>query len=231
MKSLTELVREPESTMTLINSWVYDGNNVNQGIILPCNSKQGEEELVRLQISTHSTLGAIAYCTGGILFQNGWLRVIGSGHNQLPRTISSWNKQCDSFGYLLIGDDAAGGFFALNSGSLGEAIGKVYYFAPDTLEWEQLNMGYTDFLHWAFTGNLEKYYEGLRWNTWTEDLKKINSEQGMTFFPPLWTKQGNLELSNKSIVPIHEIWGINKQFKEQLGELPDGAKINFKIKD
>jgi len=40
----------------------------------------------------------------------------------------------------LIGDDSAGGFFAINGGALGNDPGKVYYLSPDNLKWEPMEM-------------------------------------------------------------------------------------------
>ena len=82
-------------------------------------------------------MGAIAYETGGILIDHGWLRVLGSGHQKLPRSIVEWNLNRSS-GYLLVADDAVGGFFSINGGALGSDQGLMYYWAPDTLEWESL---------------------------------------------------------------------------------------------
>ena len=37
------------------------------------------QTLVRLQVSTKSYLGAIAYETGGIVFEQGWITLLGAG--------------------------------------------------------------------------------------------------------------------------------------------------------
>src|SRR5689334_17854253 len=107
-------------------------------------------------------MGAVVYETGGILIDNGWLRVLGSGHDRLTRTMPRWNEgRAD--GFYLVADDAVGGFFAINGGALGPDAKNLYYFAPDSLEWEPLNFGYSTFLQWACAGPLEKFYEWIRW--------------------------------------------------------------------
>lgn len=88
-----------------------------------------EKVLLDLQVTTHSTLGPVAYETGGVLIDDGWLRLLGSGHSDLQRTLSDWNAN-RSDGYLLIGDDVVGGFFAINGGALGSNVGFVYYWPP-----------------------------------------------------------------------------------------------------
>ena len=96
-----------------------------------------ESVLLEVQVTTHSTMGTVAYETGGILIDFGWLRFLGSGHPRLTRTLSSWNRD-RSNGFYLIADDAAGGFFAVNGGAFGDDRGNVYYWSPDSLEWEGL---------------------------------------------------------------------------------------------
>jgi hypothetical protein len=41
---------------------------------------------------------------------------------------------------FLVGDDAAGGFFAINGGALGPDLQMMYYWAPDDLEWAPLDV-------------------------------------------------------------------------------------------
>ena len=40
----------------------------------------------------------------------------------------SFNQSGDKPKYLLVADDVIGGYFALNGGSLGSNLGKIYYF-------------------------------------------------------------------------------------------------------
>ncbi|WP_211344408.1 DUF2625 family protein [Paenibacillus lentus] len=38
----------------------------------------------------------------------------------------------------------------MNGGAFEGRLGEIFYLAPDTLEWESLDMQYSDFLNWAF---------------------------------------------------------------------------------
>jgi hypothetical protein len=60
-------------------------------------------------------MGAIAYETGGILVDNGWLRLLGSGNQKLHRDIAAWNAG-RAEGFVLCGDDVLGGFVLLTEG-------------------------------------------------------------------------------------------------------------------
>ena len=62
----------------------------------------------------------------------------------------------------MIADDAAGGYFLLNAGELGDDLGKVYYFSPDNLQYEPLRKTYFEFLQFCFNGQLEDFYENMQ---------------------------------------------------------------------
>jgi hypothetical protein len=66
------------------------------------------------QLTTRSPMGAIMYTTGGILADDGWIRILGSGSTRLPRSLPDWNKGKTFITYgerapfLLVADDAIG---------------------------------------------------------------------------------------------------------------------------
>lgn len=69
-----------------------------------------------------------------MLVDDGWLRWLGSGHPKLTRALNDWNSPRTDGAFYLVGDDAAGGFFAINGGAFGDNVGSVYYWAPDNLD-------------------------------------------------------------------------------------------------
>ncbi|MGB4812607.1 MAG: DUF2625 domain-containing protein [Methylophilaceae bacterium] len=209
MRTLEELINKNDTALKLINEWANASES--QYEILPASDQSGKV-LYSLQISTRSTMGAVAYETGGILIEHGWLRILGSGHPKLTRNLIDWNENRTS-GYLLIADDAVGGFFAINSGGFGEDIGNIYYWAPDSLLWEPLDIGYSDFLNWAFSENLANFYSDLRWPSWVLDIKTISADQCFNFVPFLWTKEGSIESSSRRAVSIFEQFSLNKDFE------------------
>ena len=187
----------------------------NQVEILPVNQTKAKGALYQTQVTTHSTMGAIIYFTGGLVIDNGWLRILGSGSEKLNRSLPEWNKgksfksSGEQPGFLLVADDAAGGFFAVNGGALGKDVGNVYYLSPDNLKWESLNRGYTDFLDFCLNGDINKYYDGLRWHTWKNDVKNLPGTSGFHFLPPLWTKEGkDINKDSRKAVPIQELYDL-----------------------
>ena len=111
MKPIKDLINIEEPGMALINQWI--GEAVNNVEVLP-PSEENENVLYELQITTGSSMGAIAYETGGVLIDGGWLRLLGSGHKKLPRTLIEHDHK--SNGFIVFADDVGGGFFAVNGG-------------------------------------------------------------------------------------------------------------------
>ena len=99
--------------------------------------------------------------SGGIIIDN-WIRIYGCGDINVVEKNKLYNK--DHNMDILIGEDVLGGLFALKDDF-------IYYFAPDTNEWENLNIYYTQFLDWILNNKqgVNKFYELFRWDKWEDD--------------------------------------------------------------
>src|SRR4051812_31746432 len=114
MRSVNELINLDDPGFPLVRGWVEAA--VRPVEILP-PSVARVDALVETQVTTRSPMGAVVYETGGILVDGGWLRILGSGHPRLGRTLPAWNLGRGA-GFYLVADDAIGGFFAINGGAL-----------------------------------------------------------------------------------------------------------------
>ena len=118
MKPVDELINNQDPGWPIVQKWIASAKNKVE--VLPVDQKRAKEALFRTQVSTYSPMGSIIFMSGGLLVDNGWIRILGSGHSRLNRTLPDWNKgkTFEEFGqapaYLLIADDAIGGFFLLN---------------------------------------------------------------------------------------------------------------------
>ncbi|WP_323842382.1 MULTISPECIES: DUF2625 domain-containing protein [unclassified Moraxella] len=211
MKTLQELINLDEPAWELIQEWLNNANKPYE--IIPKNQEQAEQELLANQVTTRSSMGAIIYETGGMLIDNGWLRILGSGGKKLNRTLSGWNKgkSFENIGdvpsFLLIADDVLGGYFAINGGGLGDNLGMIYYFDPDLLAWEDLNITYSHFIEWALTGDLEQFYQGFRWQNWQDEAKQLDGNQVFSFFPFLSTQEGKeIDKVSRKVISIQEYY-------------------------
>jgi hypothetical protein len=204
----------------LLREWIATANN--QVEVLP---KESEDNW--LDFGERSVLGAVQRETGGILVDGGWLRILGSGHAKLSRTLFDWNlgrttpHRSIVPRLLLIADDVVGGFYAVNWGGLPEPNGAIYYFAPDSLSWEPMeDFQYAQFIWWALNGDVEGFYESLRWPNWQAEVASVLGDQALSIVPPLWTDAGK-EIANTSRrpVPVSEVFGLNViSYPRQLGD-------------
>lgn len=212
MRPLDQLIDTEDAALPLLREWAQGASHAFE-ILEPSDDR--ERVLLALQVTTRSAMGAVAYETGGLLIDHGWLRVLGSGHAKLARNIVDWNKERSS-GFLLVADDVVGGFFALNGGGLGDDAGAMYYWAPDTLAWESLDIGYSDFLEWASTDRLQVFYADSRWSGWEADMKHIGADQCLNFYPFLWTKEGSVQASTRKAVSVAEQYALNLELAAKM---------------
>ena len=213
MRPLSELIDTDDPAWPEVQEWIAGATNAVD--VLPVDHANRDAALLAIQVTTHSTMGAIVYETGGLLIDHGWLRILGSGHSRLPRSLTSWNEgrtmlgDGQSPGYLLVADDVLGGFFAINGGSLGPETGAVFYFSPDTVEWECLDLGYSQFVFWCLQGNIAGFYESLRWPGWEQEISTLGGDEAISIYPFLWTKGEPLEKRSHGVVPIAELYALN----------------------
>lgn len=222
MRPVNELINTTEPAWTFVKQWIDSA--VNTVEILPVDTLKAKDALFHTQVTTRSPMGAIVYMTGGLLIDNGWIRLLGSGNDKLTRTLPDWNKGKSfvNFGespkFLLIADDVIGGFFLLNGGGLGQDMGKVYYWSPDNLQYEALNLSYSAFLNFCLNGDLEQFYKGYRWADWKTDVATMSGDEVFSFYPFLWTVEGkDMEKNTRKIVPVEEQYFINRDSRKQLG--------------
>ena len=222
MKKVDELINKTDPGWTVVQDWIKGAKNKVE--ILPADLSKAKEALYQTQVTTHSPMGAIVLMTGGLLIDDGWIRILGSGNAKFERTLPDWNKgkSFKEFGdlpsFLLIADDAIGGFYILNGGALGTDSGKIYYFSPDNLEYEPLDITYSEFLEFCFNNDLDKFYEGNRWKGWREEVSKLKADEVFNFYPFLWSKEGNdINKNIRKVIPISEQYSLNLDLRKQLG--------------
>lgn len=220
-RPISELINTEEPGWALVTEWMRDATHMVE--VLPVDEQAARDTLYEIQVTSRSPMGAIILNTGGILVDHGWIRILGSGCPRMNRSIYTWNQGKSMFpdgsaGFLLIADDAAGGFFATNGGGLGEDIGKTYYLDPASLYWEPLGVTYSEFLNFCFSGDLQGYYQDLRWKGWEEDAAKLDGNQVYNFYPTLWTREGkNINEISRKAIAVQEQYELNEDFIRQLG--------------
>jgi hypothetical protein len=212
MKPVEQLINKDDSAWPIVLEWANEAKNKVE--ILPYDTEKAKDALYKTQVTTKSPMGAIIFNSGGIFIDDGWIRILGSGSERLKRSLPEWNKgktfsiYGESPKYLLVADDVIGGFFAINGGGIDQKNqGIFYYLAPDTLKWETLNINYSQFILFCFSGKIDIFYKDFRWKKWKDDIKNINGDQAYSFYPFLFTKEGkNTEDDSKKPISIDETW-------------------------
>jgi hypothetical protein len=221
IKPLSELINTSDSGWPLVQDWIKSAEVKVE--ILSRDLSSAESNLLKAQITTRSSMGSVVYETGGIIVENGLLRILGSGSKNLNRGIMDWNlnksfKENEKPKFLLIADDIFGGFFGINGGALSnESIGKIFYLSPDSLKWENLDLSYSDFLNFCFSKKINKFYDAFKWKTFGEDTLKFDNDKAFSFYPYLFTEEGkDIEKVSKKMCSIQEIWELYNNLQKQL---------------
>jgi hypothetical protein len=211
MRELHELINEAEPGWEVVQQFIDAAKNKVE--VLPVDREKAKEALYQLQVTTRSPMGAIVYETGGILIDEGWIRILGSGSERLQRSLADWSK--DKTG-LIVADDVLGGCFILNAGEFGQDLGQLYYFSSDVLEYEALNITYTEFLYFCFNNSLDQFYGGFRWEGWREEVSQLGADQVINVYPPLWSKEGkDFTKNSRKAVPAAEQYFANIDFRKE----------------
>lgn len=211
MRPLSDLLNNKESALPFVTETVQ--THPGRCVLHP-PSPAAADVLHRTQVTTRSPMGAIAYHTGGISVLGGWIRILGSGSEEIPRTLPDWN-QGRSDGFYLVADDAFGGFFALNGGALGNDASQICYFSPRSLRWEALQCTYTQFLIWACT-DFKDFYEDMVWPGCEAVISQLAPDRCLFFYPPLSTKECVLPPAQIRNVPVADAWSFQFDIAQQL---------------
>ena len=181
--------------------------------ILPKEKSQAEKALLESQLPTSTYIGSMIYECGGMLVDNGWIRILGSGCSRLNRSLPAWNKGKSMAGskmsnsFLLVADDVLGGFFALKTeGTQIPDSCTVYYFGPNSLKWKSTGLNYRAFIGYCFSGNIKRFYGDFRWNGWEQDVAQMDGNQVISCYPLLWTKEALEMKSSRKVVTIQKQW-------------------------
>lgn len=207
MRALAELLDQQEPALPLLQSWI-DEPAGNGGSLLPPDERVGADTLVRLQVTTRSMLGALAYETGGVSVADGLVRLLGSGNSRsLLRTAEVAGCPLDGSypDVIIVADDVLGGLFALNGGRFGASgQGEVFHLAADDTVWASLGVGHTDFVAWCLTGELAQLYGPLTDLDEYRSLPRPTFDATYSFYPFLWTQEAKHARPSVRVVSAEE---------------------------
>lgn len=223
-RTVEELMDVPDPAWPVIETLLTE--SVPPPIVLPGGNDAGRREIAALQVSARSYLGAVAFHSGGILLDGGWVRILGCGHERCRLSVISasellgWVCVGAPPAGVAVGIDVLGGVFAINGGFLdGPPGGEVAYFGPDDLTWSPLGMGYTAWLQAMLRAERrEAFYSGLRWPGWEQEIAAAPVNHGISIVPLLWTEGSRpLEKTSRRPVPLEELITLHQDVARQMG--------------
>lgn len=216
-----------------VRQLLLDGRNSVE--IVPAQRDRGERALVALQMTSRTALGAVALETAVVRIDHGWLRLLGAGG--LAGGLLEWNGLSGEpspdpplHGALVVAHDVAGGVYALNGGAFADGRpGDVHFFAPDTLRWEPMGIGYSRFIGWLADGDLATFYEPMRWPGWQPEVEALTSDEGVSIYPFPVTAGPPTGQRARRAVPMRELWTMYRELAAELEHAPDGATLRVTV--
>lgn len=178
-------------------------------VIFDGDTEIGQAECEELNVPKDSVLECVITNCNGVCIDN-WIRILGQG-NEKHHGVAYYNNLSDESlsGMLIVANDVVGGIYAINISRFENEKDMVWYFAPDTLEWESLEINYTDFLAFAAHGDLTGFYKSMRWKNWSAECEKIGFDEGCSIYPFLWANECKIDTADKKAVPFEEIMQLN----------------------
>ena len=193
-------------------------NNSQKNLQIEFNKDYDYLLVNKLGVEEDTAVGQVITNIKGIIIDN-TIRILGSGRKNELASIEEYNYEVSKYlgkDIFIIADDVFGGIFALKKDNIN-ADGMIYYLAPDTLEWENLEITYFEFLSFFLSNKSQAFYKTFIWSTFSEDVKSIKYNQGILIYPYLWAKECNVETASKKIVPLIELIQLNAEYRKKFG--------------
>lgn len=178
------------------------------------SNNEDKSIIEKLNVNEQSVLGQILLKVSGVII-NDYLRIWGNGEPNIFLQ-NTRVKQFYTGNKLIVANDIWGGLFAISNGDFEGNERDIWYFAPDLLEWENLDINYAEFLSWACGSGLGEFYQSFLSEDIVSMSSEVNVNQAILIYPFLWAKECNLETADKKIVPLEELIAINADYQKQL---------------
>ncbi len=223
VRPLDSLINKEEPAWPVIKGWIDSATNKVQ--VLPVDTAKAKTALYDTQVTTRSPMGAVIYETGGILVDNGWIRILGSGHAEaqplragLERGKIVPRDRGKALVHLLVADDAIGGFFAINGGKFGFNQGNVYFILRritcNGKTWRSTTPTSSCSASAATCKGSVKAGAG---KAGEKDVPKLSADKSFLFTPALWVRPERAEEQRaRKAIPVEEQYKVMMDMRKQL---------------
>ncbi len=181
-------------------------NGKNHVEIIPPDVQCAKTNSEYFQANEQTAFGMLINQSGGAVVE-GVVRLLGSTADPNLRDIKAFNERFGGNGFVILGDDIFGGIFALNLGLLPECPGNMIYFAPDTLEFEDMEIKLSQFFEFLRNSDLSEFYGQFSPEEY-DALRAMNVEFNkiLHILPPQWSDEFNTEKHDVRAIGIDEYY-------------------------
>lgn len=145
---------------------------------------------------------------------NKYLKILGNDKkfginwaNNIYRT----NYNSDS---LLVAYDIFGGLFIIKDYQVSD--GKIWYFAPDTMTWENLEVTYKDFIKWVCTEDFSLFYLDFPIKYIKDNPVQMEEDSVLLIYPYLWSEEYKSGTPTINVISFRELFELNQDIYRQL---------------
>lgn len=181
-------------------------NGKNHVEIIPPDPQCVKTNSEYFQANEQTAFGMLINQSGGAVVE-GAVRLLGSTADPKYRDIKAFNARFGGNGFVILGDDIFGGIFALNTGLIPECPGNMIYFAPDTLEFEDMEIKLSQFFEFLRNNDLADFYGQFSPEEY-DALRAMNVEfnKVLHILPPQWSAEFNTEKHDVRAISVDEYY-------------------------
>ena len=144
----------------------------------------------------------------GYITINRYLKILGNDPDfGLKWANNIYGKSYDKTS-LLVAYDIFGGLFVIKDYQFGGE--QIWYFAPDTMSWENLEITYKSFIKWICTDEFSLFYSDFPIEYIYSQSIKIEKDEVLLIYPYLWSKEYKTGVPSINVIPFKELFELNQ---------------------
>lgn len=139
---------------------------------------------------------------------NKYLKILGNDTNFGIKWANGIYEKYYGATSLLVAYDIFGGLFVIKDYQFGGE--QIWYFAPDTMNWENLKITYHNFVKWICTDEFSFFYSDFPIEYVRDNPIQIEEDSVLLIYPYLWSKEYKIGTPTINVVPFRELFELNQ---------------------
>lgn len=145
---------------------------------------------------------------------NKYLKILGNDTNFGIKWANSIYAKSYGTQSLLVAYDVFGGLFVVKDYQAGG--NQIWYFAPDTMDWENLKITYQNFIEWVCTNEISLFYADFPTEYVRQSFVRIEDDDVLHIYPYLWSKEYKNVNPSINVISFRELFELNQDIYRQL---------------